>query len=104
MEKFLKEGLTFDDVLLVPAKSEILPKNTDTSTYSTRKIKLNIPLMSAGMDTVTESKLAIAIAREGGIGIIHKNMSIERQAMEVDKVKGRSMESSLTLPSVSRTI
>lgn len=87
MEKFLKEGLTFDDVLLVPAKSEVLPKNTDTSTYLTRKIRLNIPLMSAGMDTVTESKLAIAIAREGGIGIIHKNMSIEKQAMEVDKVK-----------------
>lgn len=87
MEKFLKEGLTFDDVLLIPAKSEILPKNTDTSTYLTKKIKLNIPLMSAGMDTVTESKLAIAIAREGGIGIIHKNMSIEKQAMEVDKVK-----------------
>jgi IMP dehydrogenase len=87
MEKFLKEGLTFDDVLLVPAKSEILPKNTDTSTFLTKRIKLNIPLMSAGMDTVTESKLAIAIAREGGIGIIHKNMSIENQAMEVDKVK-----------------
>lgn len=87
MEKFLKEGLTFDDVLLIPAKSEILPKDTDTSTYLTKKIKLNIPLMSAGMDTVTESKLAIAIAREGGIGIIHKNMSIEKQAMEVDKVK-----------------
>lgn len=87
MEKFLKEGLTFDDVLLVPAKSEILPKNTDTSTFLTKKIKLNIPLMSAGMDTVTESKLAIAIAREGGIGIIHKNMSIDKQAMEVDKVK-----------------
>lgn len=87
MEKFLKEGLTFDDVLLIPAKSEILPKNTDTSTYLTKKIKLNIPLMSAGMDTVTESKLAIAIAREGGIGIIHKNMSIDKQAMEVDKVK-----------------
>jgi IMP dehydrogenase len=87
MEKFLKEGLTFDDVLLVPAKSEVLPKNTDTSTFLTKKIKLNIPLMSAGMDTVTESKLAIAIAREGGIGIIHKNMSIDKQAMEVDKVK-----------------
>jgi len=87
MEKFLKEGLTFDDVLLIPAKSEILPKNTDTSTNLTKKIKLNIPLMSAGMDTVTESKLAIAIAREGGIGIIHKNMSIDKQAMEVDKVK-----------------
>ncbi len=87
MEKFVKEGLTFDDVLLIPAKSEILPKNTDTSTMLTKKIKLNIPLMSAGMDTVTESKLAIAIAREGGIGIIHKNMSIDKQAMEVDKVK-----------------
>ena len=87
MEKFAKEGLTFDDVLLIPAKSEVLPKNTDVSTYLTRKIKLNIPLMSAGMDTVTEARLAIAIAREGGIGIIHKNMSIEKQAMEVDKVK-----------------
>lgn len=87
MEKFLKEGLTFDDVLLIPAKSEVLPKNTDISTYLTRKIKLNIPLMAAGMDTVTEARLAIAIAREGGIGIIHKNMSIEKQAMEVDKVK-----------------
>ncbi len=87
MEKFLKEGLTFDDVLLIPAKSEVLPKDTDVSTYLTRKIKLNIPLMSAGMDTVTEARLAIAIAREGGIGIIHKNMSIEKQAMEVDKVK-----------------
>jgi IMP dehydrogenase len=87
MEKFLKEGLTFDDVLLIPAKSEVLPKDTDVSTYLTRKIKINIPLMSAGMDTVTEARLAIAIAREGGIGIIHKNMSIEKQAMEVDKVK-----------------
>lgn len=87
MEKFLKEGLTFDDVLLIPAKSEVLPKNTDTSAQLTRKIKLNVPLISAGMDTVTESKLAIAIAREGGIGIIHKNMPIEKQAMEVDKVK-----------------
>lgn len=87
MEKFLKEGLTFDDVLLLPAKSEILPKETDVSTMLTKKIKLNIPIMSAGMDTVTEARLAIAIAREGGIGIIHKNMSIEAQAMEVDKVK-----------------
>ncbi|MGE5633250.1 MAG: IMP dehydrogenase [Caulobacteraceae bacterium] len=87
MEKFLKEGLTFDDVLLIPAKSEVLPKDADTSTFLTRRIRLNIPLMSAGMDTVTESKLAIAIAREGGIGIIHKNMPIEKQAMEVDKVK-----------------
>jgi len=87
MEKFLKEGLTFDDVLLIPAKSEILPKETDVSTMLTKRIKLNIPIMSAGMDTVTEARLAIAIAREGGIGIIHKNMSIESQAMEVDKVK-----------------
>lgn len=87
MEKFLKEGLTFDDVLLIPAKSEVLPKETDAATFLTRKIRLNIPLMSAGMDTVTDSRLAIAIAREGGVGIIHKNMSIEAQAMEVDKVK-----------------
>lgn len=87
MEKFAKEGLTFDDVLLVPQKSDILPHQVDISTYLTKKIKLNIPLMSAAMDTVTDSRLAIAIAREGGIGIIHKNMSIEDQAMEVDKVK-----------------
>jgi len=85
--RFEKEGLTFDDVLLIPQKSSILPKDIDTSTYLTRDIKLNIPLMSAAMDTVTESRLAIAIAREGGIGIIHKNMSIEEQATEVDKVK-----------------
>ncbi|RKD23648.1 inosine-5'-monophosphate dehydrogenase [Caminicella sporogenes DSM 14501] len=85
--KLVKEGLTFDDVLLIPQKSNVLPKDVDVKTRLTKKIKLNIPLMSAGMDTVTESKLAIAIAREGGIGIIHKNMSIERQAMEVDKVK-----------------
>ncbi|MCX7923671.1 MAG: IMP dehydrogenase [Clostridia bacterium] len=86
-DKFAKVGLTFDDVLLVPQKSDILPKDIDAATYLTRKIKLNIPLMSSAMDTVTESRLAIAIAREGGIGIIHKNMSIEDQAMEVDKVK-----------------
>ena len=86
-DKFVKEGLTFDDVLLIPQKSEVLPKEVDVSTYLTKKIKLNIPLMSAAMDTVTESRLAIAIAREGGIGIIHKNMSIESQAQEVDKVK-----------------
>ncbi|KDR94388.1 IMP dehydrogenase [Peptoclostridium litorale DSM 5388] len=87
MAKILKEALTFDDVLLVPQKSEILPREVDTATHLTKKIKLNIPLMSAGMDTVTESKMAIAIAREGGIGIIHKNMSIEEQSLEVDKVK-----------------
>ena len=86
-EKFLKEGLTFDDVLLVPAKSDVLPRQVDVHTRLTRKINLNVPLMSSAMDTVTESKMAIAIAREGGVGIIHKNMSIEQQADEVDKVK-----------------
>ncbi|MBE7042965.1 MAG: IMP dehydrogenase [Ruminococcaceae bacterium] len=86
-EKIIMEGITFDDVLLVPQRSEVLPKEIDLSTYLTKKIKLNIPLMSAAMDTVTEAKFAIAIAREGGIGIIHKNMSIEEQATEVDKVK-----------------
>jgi len=86
-EKIIKKGLTFDDVLLIPAKSEVLPREVEVSTYLTRKIKLNIPLVSAGMDTVTEARMAIAVAREGGLGIIHKNMSIERQAAEVDKVK-----------------
>lgn len=87
MAIILKQAYTFDDVLLVPNKSEVLPKDVTLKTNLTKKIKLNIPIMSAGMDTVTESKMAIAIAREGGIGIIHKNMSIERQAVEVDKVK-----------------
>jgi len=86
-DKIVKEGITFDDVLLIPAKSEVLPNQVDVSTYLTKTIKLNIPLMSAGMDTVTEAKMAISMAREGGIGIIHKNMSIEEQALEVDKVK-----------------
>lgn len=86
-DKIVKEGLTYDDVLLVPQKSDVLPNEVDLSTKLTEKITLNIPIVSAGMDTVTEAKLAIAISREGGIGIIHKNMSIERQAMEVDKVK-----------------
>jgi len=86
-DKFAKEGLTFDDVLLIPQKSEVLPRDIDVSTHLTKKIRLNIPLVSAAMDTVTESRLAIAIAREGGIGIIHKNMSISDQAGEVDKVK-----------------
>jgi IMP dehydrogenase len=83
----LIEGLTFDDVLLVPAKSSVLPREVDVSTLLTPDIKLNIPIISAAMDTVTESNLAIAMAREGGIGILHKNMSIERQCEEVDKVK-----------------
>ena len=86
-ERFARVGLTFDDVLLVPAASEILPRDVDTSTRLTRNIKLSIPLMSAGMDTVTESRLAVAVAREGGIGVIHKNMTIEKQALEVDRVK-----------------
>ncbi|MBQ8002229.1 MAG: IMP dehydrogenase, partial [Clostridia bacterium] len=87
MDKILYEGLTFDDVLLIPQKSDVYQVGIDLSTRLTNKIKLNIPLMSSAMDTVTESALAIAIAREGGIGIIHKNMSIEAQAIEVDKVK-----------------
>ncbi len=87
MDKFGKQGLTFDDVLLIPRKSDVLPSSVDLSTNITKKLKLNIPLMTAAMDTVTESPMAIAIAREGGIGIIHKNMSVEEQAIEVDKVK-----------------
>lgn len=86
-EKLLKEGLTFDDVLLVPAKSEVLPADICLKTRLTNQIMLNIPLLSAAMDTVTESAMAIAMAREGGAGVIHKNMSIERQADEVDRVK-----------------
>ena len=86
-EKFGKEGLTFDDVLLIPAESDILPKDIDISTKLTSKITLNTPIMTAAMDTVTEAPMAIAIAREGGIGVIHKNMPMETQAQEVDKVK-----------------
>ena len=87
MDRFAKEGLTFDDILLVPRYADFLPSEADVSAFLTRKIKLNIPLVSAAMDTVTESRLAIAIAREGGLGFIHKNMSIEKQALEVDRVK-----------------
>jgi len=97
VDRFAKKGLTFDDVLLIPAKSSVLPKDVDVSTYLTPSIKLNIPLMSAGMDTVTTSRMAIAMAREGGIGIIHKNMTIEEQALEVDKVK-RSEHGVITNP------
>ncbi|MBQ1334563.1 MAG: IMP dehydrogenase [Clostridia bacterium] len=96
-DRFQKVGLTFDDVLLVPGASDVTPDKVDVSTKLTKTIKLNIPLMSAAMDTVTESKMAIAIAREGGIGIIHKNMSIEEQAVEVDKVK-RSENGVITNP------
>ena len=85
--KFVSEGLTYDDVLLIPAYSEVLPREVNTSTYLTKKIKLNVPIVSAAMDTVTESELAIAIAQNGGIGMLHKNMSIARQADEVRKVK-----------------
>lgn len=86
-QKFAKEGLTFDDVLLIPGESDVEPKNVDVSTYLTKTIKLNTPLMTAAMDTVTETAMAIAISREGGIGVIHKNMSIEQQADQVDRVK-----------------
>ncbi len=87
IQDVLTEGLTFDDVLLEPARSEVLPTDADTRTWFTRRIRLNIPIVSAAMDTVTESHLAIALAQQGGIGIVHRNMSVERQAEEVDRVK-----------------
>jgi IMP dehydrogenase len=96
-EKFAGEGLTYDDVLLIPAYSEVLPRDVDTSSWFTRKIKINIPIVSAAMDTVTDSTMAIAIAQEGGIGVLHKNMSIEDQAAEVRKVK-RSESGMITDP------
>ncbi len=97
MGQIIGEGITFDDVLLVPSYSEVLPNQVDLSTQLTNSIRLNIPLMSAGMDTVTENRMAIAMARQGGIGVIHKNMSIEEQANEVDKVK-RSEHGVITDP------
>ncbi len=96
-ERFLEEALTFDDVLLVPAKSEVLPSEVNAGTKLTKKISLYIPLISAAMDTVTEARLAIALAREGGLGVIHKNMSVQQQALEVDKVK-RSEHGVITDP------
>lgn len=97
MNKIVKEGLTFDDVLLIPGESHVLPKDVDLTTRLSKSIKLNIPLLSAAMDTVTESRLAIAMAREGGMGIIHKNMSIEKQAENIDRVK-RSEHGVITDP------
>jgi IMP dehydrogenase len=97
MDKVSKEGLTFDDVLLIPGPSEIMPRDIDVSTRLTRNIRLEIPIMSAGMDTVTETRMAIAIAREGGVGVIHKNMPIEEQAKMVDRVK-RSEHGVITDP------
>ena len=97
MSEIIKEGLTFDDVLLVPQASDVLPNQVDLRTKLTDGIELNIPIISAAMDTVTESRLAIAMAREGGMGILHKNMSIEDQAKEVDKVK-RSEHGVITDP------
>ena len=97
MGTIIGEGITFDDVLLVPSYSEVIPNEIDLSTNLTKTIKLNIPMMSAGMDTVTEHRMAIAMARQGGIGVIHKNMSIEAQAEEVDRVK-RSENGVITDP------
>src|SRR5690242_20701371 len=104
-DKFAKEGLTFDDVLLVPSESAVLPNEVSTATRLTRTIALEIPLVSAAMDTVTEERMAISLAREGGIGILHRNLSIDEQVTEVDKVKrsesGLIVEP-LTLPPTAR--
>jgi IMP dehydrogenase len=104
-EKFAKEGLTFDDVLIVPARSEVLPNDVSTATRLTRSIRLDVPIVSAAMDTVTEARLAIALAREGGLGVIHRNLGIEEQAAEVDKVKRSEsgmIVDPLTLPPTAR--
>src|SRR5699024_4637587 len=96
-DKFIKEGLTFDDVILVPAKSNVLQREVNLSTTLYKRQKLNAPLISAGMDTVTEAEMAIAMARQGGFGVIHKNMSIEEQSEQVDRVK-RSESGVITNP------
>src|SRR5215212_2087262 len=101
-KKFFGEGLTFDDVLLMPAYSEVLPRDVNIQTQLTKTLTLNIPMLSAAMDTVTEASLAIALAREGGIGILHKNMSIEKQAEHVRKVK-RS-ESAMVIDPITLTV
>ena len=102
-ERFVGEGLTFDDVLLVPAESSVLPPDIDLSTNLTKTIRLNTPIMSAAVDTVTEYRMAIAIAREGGIGVIHKSMPIDDQAEQVDMVKRSETASSRTPSTSGRT-
>src|ERR687887_90473 len=97
LDRIASQGITFDDVLLEPAYSEVVPKDTDVRTQLTRSIRLNIPIVSSPMDTVTEAELAIALAQEGGLGVIHKNLSVERQTREVDKVK-RSENGIITDP------
>ena len=105
MGQIIGEGITFDDVLLVPSYSQVVPNQVDLTTWLTKKIKLNIPMMSAGMDTVTDHRMAIAMARQGGIGIIHKNMSIEAQAEEVDKVSvPRMVSSPIRFPCLPSTL
>src|SRR3977135_3249004 len=99
MDRSISEGLTFDDVLLLPGRSAVLPTEVDTTTNFARKLPVNIPLASAAMDTVTESRLAIAIARQGGIGMVHRNMPIDRQGEEVDRVK--SSESGMIVDPVT---
>lgn len=97
MSKIIKEGITFDDILLIPNYSNVLPKDVTLNTQLTKNLRINVPFVSAGMDTVTEARMAIAMARQGGVGIIHKNMSIAEQAEEVDRVK-RSENGVITDP------